>query len=371
MPLSKLLLGRGKNHVKKLLNKIRPKKKSEAAAPASKITNETIAEHREKILAEGRRYKYPFQYAKHRLVINASLIAVGTLILLAVITWQQLYIAQTTNIVFYRVTKLLPLPIAQVGDVNALYSDYLLNYRSPEHFLKNYWDTTQDSEQGRAQLEYAKRQALDTAIADAYARKLAKERSISVSADEVDAEVTHIRSAGNGQLTVEAYDASAQKFLGMSPSDTRDILKAGLLRSKVAFAIDDKATTLKNRITQLLSEQKNDFTKVADIVNKDVAGSVTAGTSGLLNKSDRFDGISASDVYERKEGEVGPILQSVTAEGYFFVKVLEKTDTQVNFSYLRVPLTVFQQQLDQLRSEHKIKEYITIDADNTKQAPKE
>ncbi len=355
--------------MKKILSKIKRTKQA-ADAPPTKITNDTIAEHREKILAGGRRYKYPFQYAKHKLVINAAIISVVTLILLGVVTWQQLYIAQNTNAFFYRVTKLLPLPIAKVGNTQALYSDYLLNYRSPEHFLKNYWDTTQDSEKGKAQLEYAKRQALDTAIADAYARKLAGEKAISVSNAEVEAEVTHIRSAGNGQLTVEAYDASAQKFLGMSPSDTRDILRAGLLRSKVAFAVDDKATTLKSKVTDLLPQHKDDLEKLAAILNAEQTNSVSIGTSGLIDKADRLDGIAVVEVAKLEPGKVSNAIESVTGDGYYFVKVIEKNDRQVNFQFLRIPLTVFKQQLVELRAQGQIKEYITISANGAPQVNK-
>ncbi len=352
--------------MKKLLSKVK-RKTSSTKAPPSKITNDTIAEHREKVLAGGRRYKYPFQYAKHKLVVNATIISVVTLVALGVITWQQLYIAQNTNNFFYRVTKVLPLPVAKVDDTQALYSDYLLNYRSPEHFLKNYWDTTQDSEKGKAQLEYAKRQALDTAIADAYARKLAAEKGIRVSNEEVETEVTHIRSAGNGQLTVEAYDASAQKFLGMSPSDTRDILRAGLLRSKIAFAVDDKATTLKDRVAQLLPQHQDNIDKVAEVLNAEQAGSVITGVSGLIEQTDRLDGISAAEVAKLEPGKLSAAMQSVTGDGYYFVRVVEKTDHQVNFQFLRIPLTIFKQQLADLRTQGKIKEYISITASETPQ----
>lgn len=347
--------------MKKLLNKV-TRKKAAAEAPPSKITNDTIAEHREKVLAGGRRYKYPFQYAKHKLVINAAIISVVTLVVLGIVMWQQLYVAQNTNTFFYRVTKILPLPIAQVGDTQALYRDYLLNYRSPEHFLKNYWDTTQDSEKGKAQLEYAKRQALDTAIADAYARKLAAEKQLSISDAEIDAEITHIRSASNGQLTIETYNMSAQKFLGMSPSDTRDILRAGLLRSKVAFAIDDKATTLKNKTVTLLQQHKGDIDKVAAALNAEQAEAVTVGVSGLIDQGDRLDGISASEIAKLEPSKTSEAIESVTGDGYYFVRVIEKTDRQVNFQFLRIPLTAFEQQLKDLRTQGAIKEYISIDA---------
>lgn len=352
--------------MKKLIDKIKRKKSAPSSTP-TKITNDTIAEHREKVLADGRRFKYPFQYAKHKLVINALIIVSAAVIVLGTVTWYQLYVAQSTSNIIFRVTKFLPLPVAQVGDTNALYRDYLLNYRSPEHFLKNYWDTNQDSEIGKAQLEYAKRQALDTAIADAYARKIASEKSITVSAKEIDTEISHIRSAGNGELTVEAYDASAQKFFGMTPSDTRNLLYNGLLRTKVAFAVDDPATTLKGRVSELLKKE-NDFTKVAAIINKDKADSVSSGVSGMMDKTDRFDGVLAADVVatvERKSA--GPLL-SVTGDGYYFVQVIDKNDKQVNFAYLRVPLTVFDRKLAELRDQGKIREFIRIDSDIAKAA---
>ena len=56
--------------MKKLTAKLR-RQKPEEEKP-SRITNETVAEHREQILAGGRKFKYPVQYAKHKLVLNSS-----------------------------------------------------------------------------------------------------------------------------------------------------------------------------------------------------------------------------------------------------------------------------------------------------------
>jgi hypothetical protein len=96
--------------MKKLLSRFR-KKDVEAS---SRITNETVAEHRERILAGGRRFKYPIQYARHRLVINAIIISVVAVIILGVVGWWQLYLAQNTSTFVYKVTRVLPLPVANV-----------------------------------------------------------------------------------------------------------------------------------------------------------------------------------------------------------------------------------------------------------------
>ena len=74
------------------------------------ITQQNIEESREEILAKGKKFKYPFQYAKHRLVINTILIAVVALGTFVVIGWVQLYKAQNTGEVAYRFTKVLKLP---------------------------------------------------------------------------------------------------------------------------------------------------------------------------------------------------------------------------------------------------------------------
>lgn len=57
--------------MKKLLKRIT--KRSNPEPLPNRITTETVAQHREQILAGGRRFKYPIQYARHKLVINAIL----------------------------------------------------------------------------------------------------------------------------------------------------------------------------------------------------------------------------------------------------------------------------------------------------------
>ena len=50
---------------------IKRKNKKQAKVPP-RITNETVAEHREQIIAGGRKFKYPIQYARHRFSIQCD-----------------------------------------------------------------------------------------------------------------------------------------------------------------------------------------------------------------------------------------------------------------------------------------------------------
>lgn len=65
-------MSKSKDNVLKVRKKFR-----RAKTPTSKlVTNDTVAEHREKILAGGRKFKYPIQYSKHKVIINAIIVVI-------------------------------------------------------------------------------------------------------------------------------------------------------------------------------------------------------------------------------------------------------------------------------------------------------
>lgn len=348
--------------MKKLAPKL-PRKRSKKHSPPSRITNDTVAEHRERILSGGKRYKYPLQYTRHKLVINAVIIAVVALLTLGLLGWWQLYLAHNSSAFFFRITQIAPLPIGKVDGEYARYSDYLLNYRSTEHYLSNYDEIRLDSEDGKLQLQYKKREALDIALQDAFARKIADERDLSVGQDQVDTVLASLRNAANGQLSEETSEASSQRVLGLDRTDLETLVRNSLLRSEAAFAIDDEATTRAEAVEKQIAEEDDDLEAAATAMNKQTKDSVEYGISGLVSTSLSVGGIRAADVAKLERGDVSTVMRSVTSDGYYFVKLLEKNDTQVSFSYIRIPLTEFASQFAQLREDDKIDEYITIDID--------
>ena len=64
------------------------------------------------------------------------------------------------------------------------------------------------------------------------------------------------------------------------------------------------------------------------------------------------------DIWE--PGESSGKFISINGDGYYFVKLINKNDTQVNFVSIRVPFTKLNSQFEQLREENKITEYITL-----------
>lgn len=347
--------------MKKKLQKRFSKKKPEAP---SRITNDTVAEHRERIISGGKRYKYPLQYTRRKLIVNAILISTVTVVTLLLLGWWQLYVSQNSSAFFYRITRIVPLPVASVDGEAARYSDYLLNYRASEYYLSNFDEIRTDSDDGQLQLQYKRREALDIALADALARQIAREQSLTVDQSELDAVLESLRSAANGVLSEETSSVSLQRVLGLTGDDLNILVRNSLLRSKAAFAIDERARNIRQTVVEALNQHDNDFEKAAQSLNAKREGSVQYGISGLVNKSISLGGVPVRQIAELEVGEVSTTpIQSVTSDGYYYVKVLQKNDVEVNFAFIRIPLTEFSSRLQALKDDDKVSEYIKIEID--------
>ncbi len=334
---------------------LRKRKAANQEAP-SRITNETVAEHRERILAGGRRFKYPMQYARHRLVFNTILVTIAAIVVLVLVGWWQLYLVQNTNTFFYRVTRVLPLPVASVDGETVRYGDYLMYFNSSAHYLQQTEQINLQSEDGKRQLDYIKRKSMDTVVADAYASKLARELGISVSNDRVDKVIDEDRNTANGRISQETYDASALDVLGWTPSEYRQDARSKLIRQDVGYAIDKKADKIQQQAAALVKTNPDLDKVAATLGGKDT---VEVILPGFVPKTNRDGGLSQAAA-KLKPGEISSVVKTTTGDGYYFVKLLEMTDTQVNYAYLKVPLTELKNRLTTLKKDNKIHEYISI-----------
>lgn len=329
-----------------------------------RITNETVAEHREKILAGGRKFKYPVQYAQHRLVINTIIISLTALTLLVGVTRWQLYSAQNTGSFFYRVTQLVPLPIASVDGQAVAYRDYLMQYRSSIHWLESNSRTglfNINSEDGKREASYYKRQSLDRAIENAYAQKIADKNNIRVSEKEIDAFIANAlkASSATAKPSEEAYRAVLSDSLGVSTDEYRLIVKQALLKQKVSFAIDTMARK-KIDAAQVALVKKVPFEEVVTSYSEDTFAKTNKGDVGFVPRNNQDQGLVATAL-KLKTGTHSSIIKSL--DGYYIVKLTEIKENQVRYSRIKVGLTAFNQQLALLKKEGKVKEFITLNGE--------
>jgi len=346
--------------MKKLLNKIpRPRRKKSQAAhePAQRITNETVAEHREQILAGGRKFKYPVQVAKHRLILTTVILGAVTLLLLVGLIWQQLYVAQNTSNFMYRVTQLLPLNVASVDGRSVRYSDYLKKYRSSIHYLQQQNSINLNSDDGKRQADFIKRREIEGVERDAYATKLGTDNKISVSKKEVDDFISKDLDAK--RVSQEAYERTVLKsFYDWSLDDYRAIVHTELLKRKVGFAIDTQARTTVDTIKAQL-DGGADFAAVARDKSEDLGTKATGGDIGALPADNQDPNNLIAAAKNLQPGQVSHVITG--SDGYYIIKLHEKSGTTVHYSLIKVALHAFDQQFTKLQKDGKIKEFIKLD----------
>ena len=322
------------------------KRKSEKSKKVpTRITNDTVAEHREKILAGGRKHKYPIQYTRHRLVWNAIFIGLGTAILMTVFVWVQLYIWRDTGDVAYRITRTIPLPVASIEGATVRYSDYLRYYRSTLASLESV-----NRLGGDDKVKFQRQQSMDLVVKITYAKKIAQEKGITVSDFEIDAALQRHKRG----LSDASYDAAVRKTLGLSLAEMKENLRDSLITSKVSFAVDDKATNLVSAIDGAIKSGKS----LADIATEH--GQSVQYVADMSVGKDNADGIT-EQALKIEPGTTSEAKQTVSGDGYYFIRVDERTDSSVKYSYIHVPLTVFKAKVDAFKTEKKATYYISLD----------
>ncbi len=342
-----------RNYLKRIL---RSKTPIADEAP-SRITNETVAEHREQILAGGRRFKYPVQYQRHKLVINTIIIGVVTLLAAFALGWQQLYIAQNTSKFMYRVTQVVPYPVASVDGEWVRYSDYLRKLRSNIQALLQQKQIVPTSADGKRQIEYYKAREIVNAEQDAYARKLARERKITVDSKEVNDFIQKTVDAKS--VSLSAYEQTVlHTFYDWSLNDYRQVLRDQLLKRKVSFAVDDNAKSRVKDIQQKLAAGA-DFATLAKENSDDEITKLSGGDVGSISFSTPDINDTISTAQKLDVGKTSDPIEG--SDGYYIVKVIEKTSETVHYAQIKIGLTEFQNKFSQLEKAGKITEYIKVD----------
>ena len=344
-----------KEKAKKLKDKV-SKRTESRESQIDKITNTTLEEQRREILNKGKKFKYPVQYSKNRLVGNASIIALVILITGLGSLLYQLYKAQNTSEFIYRFT-VIPFPVAKVDGEIALYRDYLMEYRANMQIANAKKDEIEGANNTNALSTLNKSKAMKNAIANAYAQKIARELGISVSDKEISEVFDAQRKTQNTELTESALYKIAADNYGLSPNEYRRMfIELPLLRRKVTTQIDKNADKLKNEVSKYLSENSNNFSKAVEYFGDKIEYS----KPGKVRKTN-IDGGRAKAAANLNIGESSKPFISNSGDGYYIVKLIEKTDNEVSYESIKIKFTEFNKQLEQLEKDGKIQKYIKVD----------
>ena len=344
-----------KTKLKALAQKVKKSPKNEESQLA-KITNNTLENERKEILDNGQKFKYPVQYSKHKLVINTIIIGVVFMIVGVIIVLFQLYSAQSSSDILYRITTVVPFPVANVDGENVLYSDYLMRYRADmvaSEKKKNVMETIEDDAQ---RSKVYKQKAMEESIRDAYVIKIAREKGISVSREEVNKLLEDARKVKNQEISEIAFNKIVADNFGLSMDEYRRIfIELPLLRQKVSVEVDASAKKLKDEVYELLKTNNNDFAKVHEKYGE----KVLIEAPGAVKHFNVDSGRTAAAL-KLQPGEISQPFASDN-NGYYIVKLISKTDTEVTYESINIKFAEFDAKLKQLETDGKITKYIKLE----------
>lgn len=310
---------------------------------------EKVAARRKEVLSRGRKFKYPIQYAKHHIAIIATVISLVAVALLCILCWVLLYKANSSNDIIYRLTEVLPVPVASVDGESVRYSDYLLLYRSSIAVVAK--DENYEATEAAYRVS-----ALRAAEEYSYAIKLAREQGITVSDDEItDLFNEHLKIGGADRSKAAFLKILSDNF-DVSESEYRRMLELLITKMKVASAIDDSAAELASKAEEA-AKASGDLTAVANSLGADQV--FYEDTGGLLD-TDNVDGGRATVALSLEPGQVSDKFISSSGDAYYIVKLLEKTETQISYASLKIPLTEFEKRFNDVIENNNFSEFISL-----------
>lgn len=353
-----------KNKLKDIKAKHQARKalKAEQNDRLPRITNETVATHREEVLSGARKYIYPLQHSKHKVVFITTSLFIAAVLGFATYCVVSLYKLQSTSTFIYRVTQVIPFPIAREGSHFIAYENYLFELRHYMHYYETEQKVNFTSESGRQQLTSYKQRAMQKVDDDARVKQVAKEKGISISDAEVDEQIAIAREQNRLGGSSQVFEDVIREYYDWSLNDFKRTLRAQLLQKKVNAALD---TDAKTRVEQAQSALASgiSFGEVAKTYSDDPISKPNGGDIGVIDISNTAASpLTIDTLFGLKAGEVSkPIVVSYDS-GYAY-EILQNVDggvTKAKAAHIIIRIKDIQTYLNDLKEKHPTRRYIKV-----------
>lgn len=322
-----------------------------------RITNETVAEHREEVLSSARKYIYPLQHSAHRVVVVSTTLAVVGVVAFFTYSLLSLYRFNTTNTFMYRVTQVIPFPVAKAGSDYVAYENYLFELRHYIHYYQTQQKVDFSSESGQRQLEAFRERALDGVINDAYVKQLAKKHNVSVSDQEVNNQVAIVQAQNRLTDNPKVFEEVLKEFWGWSVADFKRELRQQLLAQKVVATLD---TETHQRADEVLTKVKagEDFAALAKQYSQDQNTAQNGGDYGVTITPTNRDVPPqvVAELFKMQPNQTSGVINAgATLE---IVKLTELKGTEAKASHISFMFKDIETYLKPLREQEKPTRYV-------------
>ena len=354
-----------KPNLKKLVPKSRRKKVATKPTQAvvdesvPRITNETVAEHREKVLSSARKYIYPLQHSKHKIVLISTGLFITALIAFFTYCTLALYRFKSTSGFLYGVTRVIPFPIAKAGPDFVSYENYLFELRHYIHYYQSQQKVDFNDTLGKQQLASYRSRALQKVIDDAYVKELAAQNHVSISDQELNSEIDLVRSQNRLGANEKGFEDILRDNFGWTINDFKRSLRQEMLAQKLTAKLD---TATSARAQQALDELNKgvSFADVAKKYSDDSTSKDKGGSYGILiDKTNRYISAQVTQtLFDLKPGQTSGIINTgFTLE---IVKNLGIQDGKVKAAHIVFTLKDINNFLNPLKDKDKTRLFIRL-----------
>jgi hypothetical protein len=323
-----------------------------------RITNDTVAEHREEVLSSARKYIYPLQHSRHRIVIISVVIFTALILAFFTYTLLALYRFNATSTFMYRVTQVVPFPVARAGSSAVAYEEYLFELRRYMHYYETQQEVDFASDAGREQLADFRKRALESVITTAFVKQVAKEQGVFVSRSEIDKQIDLLRSQNRLGGNDEVFEDVLREFWNWSTDDFRRQLADQLLAQKVASKLDQETH---DRAKKVLAEARNggDFAALAKKHSDDVSTKGNGGDYGFtIERSNREIQPEVMDqLFKLEKGKVSGVIE--TATGLEILKLTENENGKIQAAHITFNFKPVNTYVDPLKKERTVWRFIS------------
>ncbi|MBL8121332.1 peptidylprolyl isomerase [Candidatus Saccharibacteria bacterium] len=332
----------------------------EALSNVPRITNETVAEHREEVLRGARKYKYPLEHSKRRIVVVSSSLLFAAFIGFIVYTGLSLYRYQSTSLFIYRVTQIIPLPVAKVGGRWVAYENYLFELRRYMHYYQTQQQVDFETESGNFQLDSYRPKALRQVIDATYVKDLAAKNNVRVTEQEVDDAIVTLRAQNQLGSNNDELASITKKFFDWSIDDLRRQLRQELLAQKVAATLDSTAKTEAENIVKQLNGGI-DFQALAKQVSDDESTKANGGQyndTAITMSSQEVPPAVIRALGSMKPGQTSDIIRTPTS--FEIVKLISVDAGKYKAAHIQVQFKNIQTYIQPLEKSTPVKQFIQV-----------
>lgn len=350
--------------LRKLLPKRRKKKQEIVPKPTletnmPQVTTATVAENREEVLSHARKYIYPLQHSKHKIVLFTTAILIVAVVGFFSYCVVALYQVKSYSSFLYGVTRVIPFPVAKAGPNFVSYENYLFELRHYLHYYETQQKVDFSSSYGKQQLEQYKNTALNEVINDAYVKQLAKENKVSVSSQEVDNQIIVLRNQNRLGGSQKVFEDVLKDYWGWTVNDFKRSLSTQLLAQKVVAKLD---TDTQARAQAAMDELKGgtDFAIVAKQFSNDRITKTNGGEyPSLIDRTSRQVSAQTADVLFRlKTGQISGIIND--GYGLEILKVIDVQGDKVRAAHIVFNFKDINSYINNLKDKEKTSIYIKI-----------